>query len=85
MELPNELLIDILLQTKTKKELINLCKTSKKLYTLCQTEQVSKHIITNLIRLEKPDVFLTYRGFLKHYIKYAEILNQFLVYHNIFQ
>lgn len=72
MELPNELLIDILLQTKTKKELINLCKTSKKLYNLCQTEHVAKHIIKNLIKLDKPEAFLTYRGFLKHYIQFAK-------------
>jgi hypothetical protein len=70
--LPNELLIDILLKTESKNELIKLCKSSKRLYNLCKTETVAKHIIKNLIKLDKPDVFLTYKGLLKHYIQHAK-------------
>jgi hypothetical protein len=70
--LPNELLIDILLKTESKNELIKLCKTSKRLYNLCKTESVAKHIMKKLIKLDKPEAFLTYKGLLKHYIQFAK-------------
>jgi hypothetical protein len=73
--LPNEMLIEILLKTNTKNELMKICSTSKRIYNLCKTETVAKHIIKNLIKLKKPDVFNTYRGFLKHYLVRAKTLH----------
>ena len=73
--LPIELLIELLLKTNSKKELMNLCSTSKKIYNLCKSEPVAKHIMKDLIKLKKPDIFLTYSGFLKHYIQRAKILH----------
>ena len=75
-DLPNELLIEVLLKTQTEKELIELCSASKRMYDLCKTESVAKHIITNFIKIVKPKVFATYQGFLKHYIKRAKIVHK---------
>lgn len=73
--LPNEMLIAILLKTNTKNELMKICSTSKHIYNLCKTEIIAKHIMKNLIKLKKPEVFDTYRGFLKHYIQRAKTLH----------
>lgn len=73
--LPNEMLIEILLKTNTKNELMKICSTSKHFYNLCKTEPVAKHIMKNLIKLNKPEAFDTYRGFLKHYLIRAKTLH----------
>lgn len=69
--LSNETLYDIILRTSSTNELMNLCKTSKHLYNLCKTERVAKHIIENLIKLNKPNEFLSYADLLKDYIQFA--------------
>lgn len=69
--LPSEILIEILLKTNTKNELMKICSTSRRIYNLCKTESIAKHIMQNLIKLKKPEAFDTYRGFLKHYIQRA--------------
>lgn len=74
--LPNEVLIEILLKTETAKDLMDICSTSKRIYNLCKSESVAKHIIQNLIRVNKPTVFGTYQGFLKHYLKRANTLHK---------
>lgn len=74
--LPQELLIDILLKTKNKKELINICKTNKRIYYLCKTEPVSKHIVEKFIRIKKPQLFYSYSGFLKHYLESVNKYNK---------
>lgn len=74
-KLPNEILIEIILKTKTENELIKVCSTSKKMYNLCKTETIAKHIMRDLIKLKKPEAFVTYRGFLKHYIKRTKTLH----------
>lgn len=73
--LPNEMLIEILLKTNTKNELMKICSTSKHIYNLCKTEPIAKHIMKNLIKLKKPEAFDTYRGFLKHYIQRAKVFH----------
>lgn len=74
--LPNEMIIEILLKTNTKNEFIKICSTSKRIYNLCKTETLAKHIMQNLIKLDKPKVFDTYRGFLKHYLVTSKTLHK---------
>ena len=74
--LPNELLIEILLKTNNEKDLIKLCSTSKKFYYLCKSEPVAKHIMIDFIKIKKPNVFKSYSGFLKHYLMFAKNAHQ---------
>lgn len=74
-DLSDDLLIEILLKTNNEKELMNMCNVSKRLYNLCKIESVAKHIMKDFIKLDKPTAFLTYRGFLKHYLQRSKILH----------
>lgn len=78
-DLPNEIIIEILLKTNNKNELMKICSTSKRIYNLCKTETVAKHIMKNLIKLEKPKVFSTFRGFLKHFLITSKTLHKDIV------
>jgi hypothetical protein len=67
VNLPNEILLEIILKIDNIEDLSSLIKSSKKAYNLSKIEVVSEHIIKNLIIIEKPSVFRTYKGFLYHY------------------
>jgi hypothetical protein len=75
-DLPNELIIEILLTTTNEKQLMNICSISKNIYNLCKEESVAKHIMKNIIQIKKPNIFKTYSGFLKHYIQLANTLHK---------
>jgi hypothetical protein len=72
MDLPTELKMKFLLETKTANDLINVCKTNKTMMELCKTELVAKHIMINFIKIKKPKTFRFYKDFLKHYSQVAK-------------
>ena len=69
MSLPNDLLFMQLFKTTNLHDLSNLCRINKDLMNLCKNnkESISKHIIINIIKIKKPNTFMYYKDFLKHY------------------
>lgn len=67
----NDILLEILLKIDNLKDIKETCKSSKRFYNICKIykETLAKHIVKNILYINKPKVFLYYKDFLKHYFQ----------------
>ena len=67
----DDILLEILLKIDNLKDIKETCKSSKRFYNICKMykETLAKHIIKNILDINKPTIFLYYKDFLNHYFQ----------------
>lgn len=66
----NDITLEIILRSD-EDSIINMCKTNRQIRNIClqNKNSIAKHIIKDIYKLHKPESFISYASFYKHFKK----------------